>query len=285
MVRTRLLLVAAAISGAALLTAAACTSFSSDEAHAGDDSAVADGQSPTADAAPDAQQAPSRDGAPPDGMVAVQGYFIDSHEASNAEYEAFVVAATPAVLAKLDLPSKCAFKKDFHPSNCRGNGVFVLPQYPATCIDWCDAYAYCKYRGKRLCGAIDGGSADIALQADSQWGNACSSGKNAFPYGSTFTPGKCITTADDGGGPTAPRPSGDAKSCQGSVAGLFDMAGNVWEWEDACEPVKDGGVAGRCRTRGGSFETPGTECNCTFAEVHTIDFSYGGTGVRCCAEP
>jgi formylglycine-generating enzyme len=32
--------------------------------------------------------------------------------------------------------------------------------------------------------------------------------------------------------------------------GVFDLSGNVWEWEDSCDGT---GSSGSCRTRGGAF--------------------------------
>ena len=45
--------------------------------------------------------------------------------------------------------------------------------HPIVWVDWCDAYAYCKGVGKRLCGAIGGGPVDFhtgyADTNQSQW--------------------------------------------------------------------------------------------------------------------
>jgi hypothetical protein len=52
------------------------------------------------------------------------------------------------------------------------------------CVDWCDAHAYCKPVGKRLCGKIGGGPnlyADYASASSSEWYRACSSG-GSFTY-------------------------------------------------------------------------------------------------------
>ena len=39
-------------------------------------------------------------------------------------------------------------------------------RFPVISVDWCDAYAYCKWAGKYMCGKIGGGS---NLYADWLW--------------------------------------------------------------------------------------------------------------------
>ena len=151
-------------SGFACGNVAACGAFDADEApkpldpeggassDSGVDGATVDGSTDAASA--DAGAGPRAD------MVAVAGFFIDAHEATFAEYAAFVDALSSK--SPPALPARCAFKTDFMPSAC--TDVAALPsQHPAACVDWCDAFAYCAFNGKRLCGKTGGGPVDPVL--------------------------------------------------------------------------------------------------------------------------
>jgi formylglycine-generating enzyme len=89
-------------------------------------------------------------------------------------------------------------------------------------VDWCDAYAYCKGVGKRLCGKIGGGSADYNTgwnnAARDQWHSACTSGGvETYPYGSTYQPQTC-NGLDHGAGATVA--VGSMTACESSVSGF-----------------------------------------------------------------
>lgn len=118
---------------------------------------------------------------------------------------------------------------------------------PMVCVDWCDAHAYCKAVGKRLCGAIGGGETSFEAHADpgvSQWMAACSSaGLFHYPYGNTFDPHacngaelqpeECVTQ-----GRCRARAVATLPECRGPEApfnGVYDLSGNVSEWEDSCD--------------------------------------------------
>ncbi|MBN1605630.1 MAG: hypothetical protein JW940_03315 [Polyangiaceae bacterium] len=80
-------------------------------------------------------------------------------------------------------------------------GVCQAPgcdDHPQVCVDWCDAYAYCKGVGKRLCGEIGGGPTDFGAYADvnqDPWYNACTShgarSSSGFVYGDDYNPQAC----------------------------------------------------------------------------------------------
>lgn len=234
------------------------------------------GGSGLGDASP-SESAPDAGGCPP-GMVQIQSYCIDVTEVTRLQYAAWL-ATNPL---SSEQSAECNWNTDFAPS-CEWP-VGTRGQHPVVCVDWCDAYAYCHRVSKRLCGKIGGGENDFADFADpskSQWFNACSAGGTlAYPYGSSYDPAAC-NGADKGIGSTIV--TGNLASCQGGFPGLFDMSGNVWEWEDSCDGT------GKCRVRGGSFADPDTSeahrCAYDYAfGNNTRDASFNSLGFRCCLD-
>src|SRR5262249_20621322 len=103
-----------------------------------------------------------------------------------------------------------------------------------------------------------------------------------FPYGQTHDRTACNTGQPEGGpvalGTTAP--VGSFTRCEGGFDGIFDMVGNVTEWENACDGVTSAG-AGQCVTRGGSYRIVYDPC--ISASPATITSASLDWGIRCCA--
>ena len=180
-------------------------------------------------------------------------YCIDRSEVKNAEYKAFLDAVGGAT-AGAQAPA-CAFNSSYAPDTagaCNQYDPVGKANLPVACVDWCDAAAYCKWEGKHLCGRVDGGGANPpASSADatmSAWYRACShAGELDLPYGNVYDGMRCIGLDNAAIHPVAV-PHTD---CEGGYSGLYDMSGNVAEWEDSCSG--DTGATDSCLTRGGSY--------------------------------
>jgi formylglycine-generating enzyme len=257
----------------------------SDRGDAGTDASVdADVDAASADGAADgARTCPSGRG--PEMLhvtpVGLPSFCIDATEVTRAQYDDFLRNGPPS------LPSnqiaKCAANDDFKPAPTVDLDAGDLP---VGGVDWCDAYAFCAWAGKRLCGQLgDGGPISPERVLDShatEWGTACTHRETrSFPYGNTFEPAACNIDKSDGGG--VPHPVSTLPTCQGGYDGLFDMVGNVSEWQDSCDDgaFEDGGT---CAMRGGAYTSAGTvSCNYLFFTPARLQLQHWG--LRCCATP
>jgi len=168
-----------------------------------------------------------------------------------------------------------------------------------------------------LCGARGGGPIDpfalgsgmagtdslVNLADYDEWFAGCSHNNDGrlYSFGSTLGPNTCNGPSSGSSGPVD---VGSDSTCVGGYPGLFDMSGNVWEWENACTGDNvdagagtEGGVisdAGPpnttpCRARGGSYTGNNVDLYCRLSQSDTL-LSYGRAethpevGFRCCSD-
>jgi hypothetical protein len=214
-------------------------------------------------------------------MVAVGAHCIDESEVTNAQYGDFLDAKGNDLAGQ---PPSCSWNDSYFPDYWPPPAARA--HHPVVYVDWCDAAAYCAWAGKRLCGGIGGGAVpggQIDDAAKSQWFAACTSGgSHTYGYGSTFNATKC-NGVDHPSTTTVEVMS--LAGCHGPAApfsAVYDLSGNVWEWEDACDPP---GGAGYCRQRGGGFGSGmigAFDGACQGGRQYVPQVRQSDVGFRCC---
>ena len=157
--------------------------------------------------------------------VELDAFYIDQHEVTNAKYQTFVAATGHPPPRGIGYTAVYELlKNDYEPWNDPG---FNHPDQPVTTVTWFDATAYCEWVGKRL-------------PTEAEWEKAARGGLEGarYPWGNTEPDNTSANFADsqtefewrspdvnDGFLFTAP-----VGTFPPNGYGLFDMAGNVWEW-------------------------------------------------------
>ncbi|MEZ5653087.1 MAG: formylglycine-generating enzyme family protein [Burkholderiaceae bacterium] len=266
----------------------------------------------------DSREGFAADGEGPARVVHCAPYLIAATAVSNAQFERFVSAtghrtaaerhgwsfvfrglASAATLASasaapagmpwwLQVHGAC-----WHQPEGPDSDVDARGDHPVVHISWHDAQAYCAWAGVRL-------------PTEAEWECAARGGLHGarYPWGDDLTPDgehRCniwqgefpvIDTGEDGHRGTAPvdayRPNG---------YGLYNMAGNVWEWcadwfsanyhrvtrsENPIYLVPTGSRA----MRGGSYLCHASYCNryrVAARNANTPDSSMGNAGFRVAA--
>lgn len=218
----------------------------------------------------------------PGPMVNVGPYAIDATEVTRAQYLKFVLAMGDTPSGSLP---ECAENLWYSPEF-----VWPLldrPDHPVVGVDWCDAYDYCKWAEKRLCGRIGGGANPFEeLEGDphGQWFDACSSGgKYIYPYGDSFAPDACNCMKQMSTDSTAAVGSyAGCSSPDAPYSGIHDLSGNVQEWEDSCQETS---FQGSCRLRGGGFFMDMQYLRCDYLDNAPRSMAMESIGFRCCSDP
>ena len=218
----------------------------------------------------------------PAALVSMGAYSIDRTEVTNAQYAEFL----KSVSGTGGQPAFCSWNTSYVPAASWPAAVSKCDD-PVANVDWCDAAAYCKWATKRLCGHPAGGAvpfsgAGFTISASDQWFQACSSnGANEYTYAGVYVSGFCV---DKLYGVAFVVPVASAKKCHGTLApydAVFDLNGNVAEWEDSCDKSVDAGDD--CRLRGGSYLEDATKTTCAVSAQQKRAVTAPNIGFRCCS--
>lgn len=194
-------------------------------------------------------------------------FCIDTTEVTNAQYDEFYYVGTSGGRVPdggIEAGTACATTLAF-----TKRGDAAAPSLPVEGVSWCDAYAFCRWAGRRLCRVLaDGGT-------DTEWTSACSGGgAHVYPYADAYAP-VCNDSIRVG----APVEAGSQPGCVGGVPGLFDMSGNVAEYVNSCANPS------QCDYVGGYYSSPPGEVTCRSRAPQVPAVPTFGVGFRCCADP
>jgi sulfatase modifying factor 1 len=201
--------------------------------------------------------------------------FADEKPGKDRELDAFEIDATEVTVAAFrDCVSSGECTEPESGNSCNW-GRSDRGWHPLNCVDWKQANAYCKWKGKRLptewewekaARGTDGRKypwGDEAADCDravieNEAGSACGQGHTTFEVGS--------------------KPSGL------SPYGVLDMAGNVWEWTSSTYSQPSGQPSGRPAlvvVRGGSWFDTAKLARVSFRGKYADDTQLPSLGFRC----
>ncbi len=132
-------------------------------------------------------------------IVHLDAFWIDQTEVTNAQY---------AMCVEAGACNPPADQRDFRKD--------AMADHPVVHVSWFDANDYCKWAGRRL-------------PTEAEWEKAARGiNANVYPWGSEITCSQA-NYADCTEFPST-APAGYYGEDGASVYGVYDMAGNVWEW-------------------------------------------------------
>ena len=231
------------------------------------------------------------------GSVAVDAFWIDRSEVTNAQFSEFVAETGFQTGAEHTGASAVyGILQPVYVANWRapqgsGSSINGKSDHPVVQVNWFAANAYCKWAGG-------------LLPTEAQWEkSARGTDGRLFPWGNDLPDDFLLNAADrnvpaaharkeknDGFRYTSPvgyYPSGD------SPYGIHDLAGNVWEWtrsyyvdypylpDDSREITRDPAADALIVMRGGCFYDDYGSVRSTMRYGGQAQQSTDGTGFRC----
>ncbi len=141
--------------------------------------------------------------------VFVNNFYIDKFELTNSRYLEFVKATNHRIPQNPKNATRNLWQGDTITES--------LADRPVINVDWADANAYCQWAGKRL-------------PTEAEWEKAAKgTADRRFPWGNVEPTNKHLNFNQQWIGEKTLMPVGSYELGK-SPFGVYDMAGNVWEW-------------------------------------------------------
>lgn len=141
--------------------------------------------------------------------VFVNNFYIDKFELTNGRYLEFVKATNHRIPQNPKNATRNLWQGDTITES--------LADRPVVNVDWADANAYCQWAGKRL-------------PTEAEWEKAAKgTADRRFPWGNVEPTNKHLNFNQQWIGEKTLMPVGSYELGK-SPFGVYDMAGNVWEW-------------------------------------------------------
>lgn len=141
--------------------------------------------------------------------VLVNNFYIDKFELTNSRYLEFVKATNHRIPQNPKNATRNLWQGDTITES--------LADRPVINVDWADANAYCQWAGKRL-------------PTEAEWEKAAKgTADRRFPWGNVEPTNKHLNFNQQWIGEKTLMPVGSYELGK-SPFGVYDMAGNVWEW-------------------------------------------------------
>lgn len=141
--------------------------------------------------------------------VFVNNFYIDKFELTNSRYLEFVKATNHRIPQNPKNATRNLWQGDAITES--------LADRPVINVDWADANAYCQWAGKRL-------------PTEAEWEKAAKgTADRRFPWGNVEPTNKHLNFNQQWIGEKTLMPVGSYELGK-SPFGVYDMAGNVWEW-------------------------------------------------------
>ena len=220
----------------------------------------------------------------PQHNVTIEGFYLDQFEVTNAAFRRFIRARPEWSVARIPRTLHNGnYLKDWNGDNFPKDKA----NHPVANVSWYAAVAFCQWLGKRL-------------PTEAEWEFAARGGlkDKTFPWGD-----KLVDPSRANYGGSKLNGTSPVGSYPPNGYGLFDMAGNVWEFTaDEWAPYPDPGSSPTVREgvtrkeletrnlknettrrviRGGSFAGAPLNLRVTYRDSHPPDGAQPFVGFRC----